>query len=488
MKAPAKLGQQPLDSRQSQRPRQERDPEQARPAGEAVDPGVRVGLAPPEVEILQLQRTHGNAHVARLLAATHPAPIQRLSVKQGDRGSEVREVQELLNKAQPAPDPLLNPDGKFGSKTRAAVVALQRHHGLKGLGMVGPKTWALLTGKPAKPDGKTKSPGKVPAPVSASESEKEPAQTNPGLIGNVVESIVEKTMSALSGETPAESLPPNLVQQELDRFYKEFAAFPVVIRGTKEKPVVPARTVRVHPPYFINVNENSKGLSKEVFAEAEEARAKPAVRAFFTHVGKEQALGGWMALHGKATMANLQQILEEALERGLIQPQDEARPTAEDLETWLRTHGVGVDCSGFVSQALTSVLQKQRHAAGLEGPVKPISLGSKGLKGGSKDFAKVGEGKDCKGPRCLQPGDTMYIPGHIRILASVEAKDGGIQFTTFESAAAKRKRLGLTTAYWFYPDPGSFKNLKIRRDESKPWAATGEKPTFGRLNDLAASD
>ncbi|MFA5925149.1 MAG: peptidoglycan-binding protein [Methylococcaceae bacterium] len=58
----------------------------------------------------------------------------------GDRGPEVRELQEKLNQTGTG----LKIDGEFGPLTHAAVVAFQAGHGLRPDGVVGPKTRAAL--------------------------------------------------------------------------------------------------------------------------------------------------------------------------------------------------------------------------------------------------------------------------------------------------------------------------------------------------------
>lgn len=63
-----------------------------------------------------------------------PAPT-RPTLQQGAEGSAVKAVQERLN---------LKPDGIFGPKTRAAVIAFQKSHDLLPDGIVSRMTWAAL--------------------------------------------------------------------------------------------------------------------------------------------------------------------------------------------------------------------------------------------------------------------------------------------------------------------------------------------------------
>lgn len=77
-------------------------------------------------------------HAAGLLGDRVMAPMPALSI--GDRGPEVRELQERLNTFGNH----LTTDGVFGMATRAAVVAFQAEKGLTPDGIVGPKTRAAL--------------------------------------------------------------------------------------------------------------------------------------------------------------------------------------------------------------------------------------------------------------------------------------------------------------------------------------------------------
>lgn len=65
------------------------------------------------------------------------ADSPRPTLRQGDDGEEVKVLQRALG---------INDDGDFGPKTKAAVIAFQKKHGLYADGIVGKNTWALLDG------------------------------------------------------------------------------------------------------------------------------------------------------------------------------------------------------------------------------------------------------------------------------------------------------------------------------------------------------
>jgi hypothetical protein len=65
-----------------------------------------------------------------------PTGTPRPTVRRGDRGAHVANVQRLLGLAT---------DGIFGPKTEQAVRAFQQQRRLKVDGVVGPQTWAALT-------------------------------------------------------------------------------------------------------------------------------------------------------------------------------------------------------------------------------------------------------------------------------------------------------------------------------------------------------
>lgn len=442
---------------------------------------IACGAEPGAATILRLQQVHGNHHVARLLAPA--AAVQRLpQVKRGSEGAVVRDLQEKLNEGVPSPEPPLAVDGVAGTKTVAAIAAFQQRNGLVPDGIVGPLTWDMLSGKKRTPAKEGATAPLLPTPLK-----QEPVKADAGKAAQGADAAIDKALATVAANPEGDALPGDFVEQQLDAAFREYSEVLVVVRGTADKAVVPPRTLRVHTPYFINVNDKSAEMSKQVHAAATKARGQKAVKTFFQAVAKDETLSGDRdkALIGKASPKHIQGILQAALDQGIIHPQDAANPTADDLRIWLRTHGIGVDCSGFVSHALTRVMEQSMHAQGIQGPVQEIYKGSTGLKGGSEGFAAVGKDKTCTGPRCLQPGDTMYIPGHIRIVSKVEQRDGGVEFTTLESYAGGKERVGMARARWFYPDEAKFTGLQIKRGDAD-WKKVAEKPVFGRLEALGA--
>lgn len=65
-----------------------------------------------------------------------PEPDARPTIRQGDRGDAVRELQSLLDG--------VNADGVFGPLTAGAVRVFQQESGLVADAIVGPLTWAVL--------------------------------------------------------------------------------------------------------------------------------------------------------------------------------------------------------------------------------------------------------------------------------------------------------------------------------------------------------
>jgi hypothetical protein len=260
----------------------------------------------------------------------------------------------------------------------------------------------------------------------------------------------------------------SIVAARLEKFLADFQNIPVKVAwqddGEKQE-----TTVHVHPPYFINTRKY-KNSKKRI--EAAEKHRKQATGS----AEKVPVETSWFARHGKSTPQEIQSILERALKAGKIPtPEGKTHPDGEDLRAWLVKYGIGVDCSGFVSQALMSVMAEVRAQAGEQGPTQEIKKGSGALKGGAAGFAKVNS------PSELRPGDTMHTPGHIRILMGVENTEEGVVFTTAESTSASGD-IGPNRAVWRYPDSAKLNGLQ--RKKGKLWKKYGAGVTMGRYKAL----
>ena len=71
-----------------------------------------------------------------------PAGFSPLTLKMGSKGPAVKALQCILNIAGASPK--LTVDGTFSSKTKTAVVSIQKSYGLPQDGIAGPKTWEAL--------------------------------------------------------------------------------------------------------------------------------------------------------------------------------------------------------------------------------------------------------------------------------------------------------------------------------------------------------
>jgi N-acetyl-anhydromuramyl-L-alanine amidase AmpD len=106
--------------------------EYARPAGRKSDPNLDMD----DFRLAVAAILSGSAPPARLIPASEPAGRQRPTLRRGDKGEFVTQLQRLLSMDTSV--------DLFGPKTEAAMREFQRNHGLVPDGIVGPKTWAVL--------------------------------------------------------------------------------------------------------------------------------------------------------------------------------------------------------------------------------------------------------------------------------------------------------------------------------------------------------
>jgi hypothetical protein len=277
------------------------------------------------------------------------------------------------------------------------------------------------------------------------------------------------------------------VQEELEGFLAGFSAITVTVHWVEDtgmQSVPRSEEVAVHPPYFMNVLDRSRAQARTLerydAALANRRAADRATRRLMREISQREGRGGMgiaRARVGKSHPEDIRRILQAALDRNLVSAgPGRDHPDSEDLRAWLVRYGIGVDCSGFVSQALnrvTETIQEEPLAAG-----ERINRGAGSLRGGARGFTVISD------PSQLQPGDTMHIPGHIRIILSVRRDaEGQTLFTTAESRAGGRADVGPDRAEWRYHEG----QLQVRRSPTGAWSATRERPTFGRYQRLQAA-
>ncbi|WP_157650548.1 hypothetical protein [Burkholderia ubonensis] len=264
-----------------------------------------------------------------------------------------------------------------------------------------------------------------------------------------------------------------LLQHVLDAFLSGFENLPVMVQG---------HVLHVHPPYLINVDN-------ERLRRAKQHRQQATGNAAALPGGLQR--GRAMALLGKGTPEQLQAILQSVVDGNLLAGTSLAA-TADGLRDWLIRFGVGIDCSGFVSQALNALMRRVLNRD-LD-PAERISTNAAGLNAridGPHNFDTLAR------PGDLRPGDTMGYPGHIRIVTRVDVQsDGSVVFLTAESSSSGnnatpyRRDIGPTARRWRIGSQAAFGNLQ-RDDSADPagpphWVAgdRGKTVTFSRYKRL----
>jgi murein L,D-transpeptidase YcbB/YkuD len=106
--------------------------EWARPVGRKSDPNLDMDEFRQAVAAI----LNGSAPPHALIPAAEPTGKSRPTLRRGDHGEFVTQLQRLLRMDTSV--------DTFGPKTEAAMRQFQRERGLVPDGIVGPKTWAAL--------------------------------------------------------------------------------------------------------------------------------------------------------------------------------------------------------------------------------------------------------------------------------------------------------------------------------------------------------
>lgn len=273
-----------------------------------------------------------------------------------------------------------------------------------------------------------------------------------------------------------------IVAEELERFLQSYMNIPV--RVVYEEDGQPMQTfVHVHPPYFMNKSADSAGNTLKRYNKAMENREKASLtdkRAYGSAGGKAKV--------GKAERERLQKILETAVAKGAIPiSPGEKYPSAENMRAWLVKYGIGVDCSAFVAQSLNQLMS---HMAMLTGTESTDAFSGSGAQLNPRQDTLT----QIDTPAELRPGTLQHVPGHIRIVMTVERAGSEIIFTTAESTAGagtiqddpdgkKMRDIGPRRARWKYSDATkSFSSQWLQIDNGDgTWKKVDSAPKYTRV-------
>jgi hypothetical protein len=177
--------------------------------------------------------------------------------------------------------------------------------------------------------------------------------------------------------------------------------------------------------------------------------AEPEVRAFLAHYltdehGRERSIAS-----GRAELAAIRHLLQDAVRQRLVPASPgHAYPHSRDLRLWLKRYGIGIDCSGFVQQALQKLVDEQTPRARQD-----IHEDKSSATGHRVGFLRCGwvyrDITECSQnparifdaiatPAQTRPGDLLVNRHHMRIVMDVEAcADGSLRLVLAESTSAR---------------------------------------------------
>lgn len=259
----------------------------------------------------------------------------------------------------------------------------------------------------------------------------------PGFFKNPVSSVIGAGKKILA---------PHLISRQLQKFYEGFVNIPVRIN--------PSYIITVRPPYYMSAGKAERRES----ADKNRRDANKDV----------QSLLKGMPQDGKATPEGIKKVLEAAVSLGQIIPAGN-KITSNDLRKWLVKYGIGIDCSGFVSQAINSVVDNILSGNITQGENLHIAnTHSSELYYKNKKFIQISSPSD------LMPGDTMYIPGHIRIIQDVRKFSDRIEIATIESTSTPDD-IGPYRREWKFTNFNDFKTIMLKKEDDGGWKKPGTK-------------
>jgi len=240
---------------------------------------------------------------------------------------------------------------------------------------------------------------------------------------------------------------------EINRFVSEFQTIGIRVTPKNAEERI---FVFVHPPYMLqSVRLIDDGDKFEQLKERHRVRlrrvkqareiASESVRQFLDRQFYEKDRRGRGIASGRAELAEIRELLQEAVDQGLVTiSRGRKYPDGYDLRKWLKKYGVGIDCSGFVQQALRRLIEVSRAEVGQvadrESELDKVFLRCEWVYRNITEGARYGEQAfvEVSTPTKARPGDVVVSRTHIRIVVNVDVvKDGEIVFEVAESTSAR---------------------------------------------------
>jgi hypothetical protein len=289
--------------------------------------------------------------------------------------------------------------------------------------------------------------------------------------------------------------------QTLDRFKN----IPILV-GFRPQPSGPPKrvTVKVHAQYFNNKYSASyEGIrnQNEAFRKIKKRLKDDGVMSVLSGE-KKPLLAGRAVEVGKASPEDIKAFVEAAIAEGIMEKYARSARAGhklkggqklvdlpdQDLEEliqgWMKETGVGLDCNGFVQQALIQAREDERAMTSLVNSI----TGAFGLpelpmrEEIDHKIKAVGSFKTkeiVKTPTELRPGDAWVVhgEGHLRIVTDVREvmlPNGKmtIQFDTAESTVYSKLDPGPVAHTWQTGSLTSFKSIKEINNKAKPRGGT----------------
>jgi hypothetical protein len=209
-------------------------------------------------------------------------------------------------------------------------------------------------------------------------------------------------------------------------------------------------------PYYINRSSGDTGA-----AGGQHALGAPGVRAWF------DALPGDVRV-GKGTPDALQAAMQQAVDQGLLNAT--WPPTSQNLRDFMGRVGLGVDCSGFVYQALMAA-NVSLTGTGLTGLTTPQTTNAANTS--SQEIGRSG-GARVTSPGDLRVGDVVQLApnashavGHVRIVTAVRAGADFVEYDTAESTT--RVGSGPQSSTWRVPTAGPMDTAHLQVNLDGTW-------------------